>query len=113
MIEKGVLTQTKIKPVSCLPSHYGVNPKTGKITWIVSFLTPVKGFSLFNASERDARGSATHQSVCDWQDTPTAVSPQASMRGQQARSARERQDVPTAANPTQLGISTALPHPGA
>ncbi|EDN04458.1 conserved hypothetical protein [Histoplasma mississippiense (nom. inval.)] len=61
----------------------------------------------------DARGSATHQSVHNWQDAPTAVSPQASMRGQQARSARERQDVSTAANPTQLSISTALPHPGA
>ncbi|EDN09821.1 predicted protein [Histoplasma mississippiense (nom. inval.)] len=52
MIEGEVLTQAKVKPVSCRPSRHGVNPKTGKITWIVSFLAPVKGFSLFNASER-------------------------------------------------------------
>ncbi|EDN02137.1 predicted protein, partial [Histoplasma mississippiense (nom. inval.)] len=52
MIEGEVLAQAKVKPVSCRPSRHGVNPKTGKITWIVSFLAPVKGFSLFNASER-------------------------------------------------------------
>ncbi|EDN02414.1 predicted protein [Histoplasma mississippiense (nom. inval.)] len=52
MIEGEVLAQAKVKPVSYRPSRHGVNPKTGKITWIVSFLAPVKGFSLFNASER-------------------------------------------------------------
>src|SRR5436190_11089075 len=37
--------------VNCRPSRHGANPLTGKITWIVSFLNPVRPFRLFNASE--------------------------------------------------------------
>lgn len=44
--------QTKAKPVSCRPSRHGANPQTGRITWIISFLAPVRPFRLFNASER-------------------------------------------------------------
>ena len=43
--------QTKAKPVSCCPSHHRVNPLTGQITWIVSFLALVRPFRLFCASE--------------------------------------------------------------
>ena len=43
--------QTKVRPVSCRPSRHGANPQTGRITWIVSFLAPVRPFRLFNASE--------------------------------------------------------------
>ena len=43
--------QTKAKPVSCRPSRHGANPLTGRITWIVSFLAPVRPFRLFNTSE--------------------------------------------------------------
>ena len=43
--------QTKAKPVSCRPSRHGANPLTGRITWVVSFLAPVRPFRLFNASE--------------------------------------------------------------
>ena len=43
--------QTKAKPVSCHPSRYRVNPLTGQIMWIVSFLAPVCLFRLFNASK--------------------------------------------------------------
>ena len=37
--------------MSCRPSRHGANPLTGRITWVVSFLAPVRPFRLFNASE--------------------------------------------------------------
>jgi hypothetical protein len=51
IIEEEVVAQTTERPVSCRPSRYGPNPQTGKTTWIISFLTPVRLFRLFNASE--------------------------------------------------------------
>jgi hypothetical protein len=51
IITEEVLAQTKKKPVSCRPSRHGANPATGKITWVVSFLNPVRPFRLFNSSE--------------------------------------------------------------
>jgi hypothetical protein len=51
LIEEEVVAQTKERPISCRPSRHGANPLTGKITWIVSFLIPVRPFRLFNASE--------------------------------------------------------------
>jgi hypothetical protein len=51
LITEEVVAQAKETPISCRPSRHGANPATGKITWIVSFLTPVRPFRLFNASE--------------------------------------------------------------
>lgn len=51
IIDDEVVAQTTETPVSCRPSRHGVNPQTGKTTWIISFLAPVKAFRLFNASE--------------------------------------------------------------
>lgn len=51
LVTEEVLAQTRLKPVSCRPSRHGANAQTGKITWIISFLTPVRPFRLFNASE--------------------------------------------------------------
>jgi hypothetical protein len=51
LVAEEVLAQTKERPVSCRPSRHGANPLTGKITWIVSFLKPVRPFRLFNSSE--------------------------------------------------------------
>ena len=45
-----VRAQTGNTPVDCRPSRHGPNPQTGKGTWMVSFLEPVKKFSLFNQS---------------------------------------------------------------
>jgi len=51
LITEEVIAQTKKRPVSCRPSRHGANPLTGKITWIVSFLEPVRPFRIFNASD--------------------------------------------------------------
>ena len=51
LVTEEVLAQTKKRPVSCRPSRHGANPLTGKITWIISFLTAVRPFQLFNTSE--------------------------------------------------------------
>lgn len=51
LITEEVCAQTKARPVSCRPSRHGPNPATNKITWIVSFLQPVRPFRLFNAGE--------------------------------------------------------------
>ena len=51
LIEEEVVAQTNQKPISCRPSRHGPNPKTGKTTWIISFLAPVRPFRLFNASD--------------------------------------------------------------
>ena len=51
LVAEEVVAQTKAKPVSCRPSRHGANPLTGRITWVVSFRTPVRPFRLFNASE--------------------------------------------------------------
>jgi hypothetical protein len=51
LVIEEVVAQAKERPVSCRPSRHGANPLTGKITWIISFLTPVRPFRLFNASE--------------------------------------------------------------
>ena len=51
LVTEEVEAQTKQSPVNCRPSRHGANPLTGKITWIISFLNPVRPFQLFNASE--------------------------------------------------------------
>ena len=51
LVTEEVMAQTHERPVSCRPSRHGVNLLTGKITWIVSFLKPVRPFRLFNSSE--------------------------------------------------------------
>ena len=51
IINDEVVAQTTERPVSCRPSRHGPNPQTGKTTWIISFLAPVKAFRLFNVSE--------------------------------------------------------------
>ena len=51
LVSEEVWAQAKQRPISCRPSRHGASPQTGKITWIVSFLAPVRPFRLFNASE--------------------------------------------------------------
>ena len=51
LIAEEVTAQTQATPVSCRPSRHGTNADTGKTTWIVSFLIPVRPFRLFNISE--------------------------------------------------------------
>ena len=51
LINEEVVAQTQEGPISCRPSRHGPNLETNKITWIISFLTPVRSFRLFNASE--------------------------------------------------------------
>ena len=51
LITEEVVAQTQEGPISCRPSRHGPNLETNKITWIISFLTLVRPFRLFNASE--------------------------------------------------------------
>ena len=51
LVAEEVAAQTKAQPVSCRPSRHGADTRTSKITWIISFLAPVRPFYLFNASE--------------------------------------------------------------
>ena len=51
LITKEVVAQTQEGLISYHPSRYGPNLETNKITWIISFLTLVRPFQLFNASE--------------------------------------------------------------
>ena len=51
IIDEEVMAQTKVQPVSCRPSRFGANALTGKMTWIISFLAPVRPFRLFNTSD--------------------------------------------------------------
>ena len=51
LITKEVVAQTQEGPISYRPSQYRPNLETNKITWIISFLTLVRPFRLFNASE--------------------------------------------------------------
>jgi len=51
LVTEEVVAQTQEGPINCRPSRYGPNLETNKITWIISFLTPVHPFRLFNASE--------------------------------------------------------------
>jgi hypothetical protein len=51
LVTEEVLAQTQEGPISCRPSRHGPNLVTNKITWIISFLTLVRSFRLFNASE--------------------------------------------------------------
>jgi hypothetical protein len=51
LVTEEVVAQTQEMPISCRPSRHGPNLESNKITWIVSFLTPVRPFRLFNSSE--------------------------------------------------------------
>jgi hypothetical protein len=51
LVTEEVAAQTQEGPISCRPSRHGPNLETNKITWIISFLTLVRSFQLFNASE--------------------------------------------------------------
>ena len=50
-IREEILAQTGQNPIDVRPSRHGVNVRTGKITYVVSFLKPVRAFRLFNSSE--------------------------------------------------------------
>jgi hypothetical protein len=50
LVTEEAQSQTRVKPVNVHPSRHGANPVTGRSTWIVSFLTPVRPFTLFAAS---------------------------------------------------------------
>jgi hypothetical protein len=52
LVHKEVLTQTGISPVRVEPSKQGVDPITGKQSWIVSFTKTVAPFHLFNSDSR-------------------------------------------------------------
>lgn len=51
LVEREVIAQAKELPASVRPSRNGANEHTGRMTWIVSFHTYVRSFTLFNASE--------------------------------------------------------------
>jgi hypothetical protein len=51
LVTEEVVAQTQETPISCRPSRHGPNPESNRITWIVSFLAPVRPFRLFNSSE--------------------------------------------------------------
>ncbi|RAL61225.1 hypothetical protein DID88_010304 [Monilinia fructigena] len=51
LVSEEALAQTHQHPVSCRPSRHGANLDTGKITWIISFLKPVRPFRLFDSSD--------------------------------------------------------------
>ncbi|ESZ89587.1 hypothetical protein SBOR_10028 [Sclerotinia borealis F-4128] len=75
-VEAEVQAQTGQTPVSCRPSRHGANPHNGTITWVVSFLEPVRGFRLFNASElaREIKAKPTitrHDTGCQGWCNPT------------------------------------------
>ncbi|ESZ90019.1 hypothetical protein SBOR_9590 [Sclerotinia borealis F-4128] len=75
-VETEVQAQTGQTPVSCRPSRHGANPHNGTITWVVSFLEPVRGFRLFNASElvREIKAKPTitrHNTGCQGWCNPT------------------------------------------
>lgn len=50
LISDEVYAQTRIRPVDIKQSRHGVDPRTSRCTWIVSFLQPVRGFRLFGVS---------------------------------------------------------------
>lgn len=51
VIEEEVVVQTGQPPCNVSESRYGADPLTGRGTFIVSFLRPVKAFRLFSTSE--------------------------------------------------------------
>jgi hypothetical protein len=51
LVTKEVIAQTQEGPISCCPSRHGPNLEANKVTWIISFLTLVRSFRLFNTSE--------------------------------------------------------------
>ena len=52
MVIEEVSVQTGAMPVRCHPAKSGVNTQTQLMTWIVSFLAPVRPFQLFGTSSR-------------------------------------------------------------
>ena len=55
IVAEEVAAQTTVSPINVRPSKHGANARTGKLTWIVSFLDPVKPFKLFGTSENARR----------------------------------------------------------
>ena len=49
-VEEEAFSQTGKQPVSCRRGWKGLDPVTGRATWVISFLEPVRQFRLFNAS---------------------------------------------------------------
>jgi hypothetical protein len=47
IVHEEAASQTGEQPVDCRQSRHGADPSTGLITWIVSFLKPVRPFTLF------------------------------------------------------------------
>lgn len=52
IIIEEVYTKTRVRPCSVRPSRYGPDLQSGRGTWLISFLEPVRPFSLFNESNR-------------------------------------------------------------
>lgn len=50
VIADEVFIKAKSRPIRCKPSRHGPNPTTGRGTWLVSFLSPVNAFRLFDCS---------------------------------------------------------------
>jgi len=49
-VEEEAFAQTGKQPISCRRGWKGLDPITGRATWVISFLEPVRQFRLFNAS---------------------------------------------------------------
>jgi hypothetical protein len=52
LVKEEALTQTGSTPVRVEPSKAGINPATGKQSWIVSFTTQVRPFYLFSTDSK-------------------------------------------------------------
>jgi len=50
LVAEEVEAQTGAKPINCRPSQFGADA-TGRITWIIAFIAPVRAFTLFNTSQ--------------------------------------------------------------
>ena len=49
LISDEVAVQAGAQPVDCHMSRHGADPHTGRATWVMSFLTPVRFFRLFGS----------------------------------------------------------------
>ena len=74
-IEAEVAAQTKVQPISCRPSRHGPN-EGGLLTWVISFLKPVRPFQLFGTSDRSKEiikkvAIVRHEDGCQGYCNPT------------------------------------------
>jgi hypothetical protein len=52
LVHKEATSQTGAQPANCRQSRHGADASTGLVTWIVSFLAPVRSFALFGGKSQ-------------------------------------------------------------